>query len=141
LRLQLSQDAEQQFVVWLAVNVVHIHVSDDALLVNDKDGALGMAFRTQDAKSLSDLSVREKIAQEWVCDPAQTVCPCLEARDAVNAETQNLGLHPIEPVECDLVRWNLRRSDRGPGEREKRQHDIALATIVTQSNGLLQMAL
>jgi hypothetical protein len=43
-------------------------------------------------------------------------------------------MHPFEPVECGLVRRDLGRSDRGPGEREKRDDDVSLAAIVTRGN-------
>jgi hypothetical protein len=34
---------------------------------------------------------------------------------AVNANTQDLGIYPLELVQCDLVRGDLRRSYGCPG--------------------------
>ena len=71
--------------------------------------------------------MRVKVAQERISDPAQAFGPGFQAGDTVYAETQHLGLDPIEPVENDLVRWDLAGSYWGPGQWEKNQGDIALS--------------
>jgi hypothetical protein len=43
---QLCQGAEQRVVVGLVVDIVYIHVTDDASLVNDEEGALRETFLT-----------------------------------------------------------------------------------------------
>ena len=113
---------------------MHIHVAEDALLVNHKDRALGRTHGAQNAETLGHPAMRPKVAQEWIRDAAQTVCPRPEAICAVYADTQNLGMHPFEPIEHGLVRRDLSRSDRGPGEREKRDDDVSPPAIVTQGN-------
>ena len=115
-------------------DIVDIHVADDALLVNHKDRALGRTHGAQNAERFGHLAVRPKVAQEWIRDAAQTLCPCPEAVRAVYADTQNLGTHPFEPVKCGLVGRDLGRSDGGPGKGEKRDDDISLPSIVTQGN-------
>ena len=106
-----------------------VNVADDALLVDYKDGALAAPVLAQDAVLLRHGTVGEEIAQERVGYAAQAVRPGFEAGDAVNGETQDLGLHPIEPVEQRLVRRDLRRSDGRPGKGEKCQDDIASAVL------------
>jgi hypothetical protein len=53
---------------------------------------------------------------------------------AVNADTQNLGIYPLEPVESDLVGGDLRRSYGGPGHREEGQDNIFAPKKITQAN-------
>jgi hypothetical protein len=83
----------------LVVDVVYVHVTDNASLVNDKEGTLRETFLTQDTIVLGHLAVWEKVAQERIGNASQAVGPCLEARDTVYADAQDLGLHPLEPVE------------------------------------------
>ena len=84
--------------------------------------------------------MRVKIAQQGVGDTAQAISPGLQAGDAVDADAQNLGMDPFEPVEDRLVRRDLARSYRRPGQGKESQHDIALAVKVAQRNGLPGMA-
>jgi hypothetical protein len=51
----------------------------------------------------------------------------------VNADTQDLGIYPLEPVESDLVRGDLRRSYGGPGQREECQDDVFATQEVAQA--------
>jgi hypothetical protein len=81
-----------------------------------------------------------KIAQKWVGDVPQAFCPGGQARDAVNAETQNLGLDPIEPVKLGLVRWDLAGSYGCPGQWEENQSNIALSQVIVQVDALPQVA-
>ena len=94
---------------------MHVHVLDNALFIDNKDSPLGTAIRAQNAKGLRHLSVGKEVAQKGIGDVSQTLGPGLKAGHTINAETQNLGLKPLEPVQGGLVRGNLTRSDRGPG--------------------------
>jgi hypothetical protein len=134
LWLQLGQGAEEFIIVGLIVNVVNIYIADDTFLVDDKDGAFAAAVLAQDAVRLSDLSVREKVAQEGIADTPQAICPRLETRDTVNADAQNLGVHPLELVEQRLVRRDLARSDRCPGQWEKGEYQVFLTQVIAQTN-------
>lgn len=51
----------------------------------------------------------------------------------IDANTQDLGIYPLEPVQSDLVRGDLRRSDWRPGQREKGQNYVFLAQKVAQA--------
>jgi hypothetical protein len=124
----------------LLVDVVHIGVANEAVLVDDEQGALAVAFRTQDAVFLGGFSMWPKIAQQRVINAPQAVSPGPQAGYAVNAEAQNLGLDPIEPVESGLVGWDLACSNRRPGQGEKGQYDVAYPAIIAQTDGLPQMA-
>jgi hypothetical protein len=52
----------------------------------------------------------------------------------INADTQDLGIYPVEPVESDLVRRDLRRSYRSPGQREEGQDYIFPSQVIAQAN-------
>jgi hypothetical protein len=47
LEVYLADSAAQNFIGRLIINVVHIHVTDDALLIDDKNGALTLAIIAQ----------------------------------------------------------------------------------------------
>jgi hypothetical protein len=65
---------------------------------------------------------------------------CPEEQYAVDADAQNLGMDPIEPVEHCLVRWDLVCSYWCPGQREESQDDIAAPAKIAQLDGLSGMA-
>jgi hypothetical protein len=58
---------------------------------------------------------------------------------AINAYTQNLGVDPFEPLSIDLVRRDLARSYRSPGQGEEDQSDIFPAQIIAQPYSLFQV--
>jgi hypothetical protein len=76
----------------------------------------------------------EKVAQEGIADTSQAIGPGIEAGDTVYAEAQNLGLHPFEPVECDLVGRDLAGSYGRPGQGEKGQDYVTLSAVVAQAD-------
>ncbi len=84
--------------------------------------------------------MRVKITQQGVSDAPQAVCPGFQAGLAVDAQTQDLGLDPIEPVKCSLVRRDLARSDRRPGQWEEGQDQVLFPKIITGTDGLSEMA-
>lgn len=49
---------------------------------------------------------------------------------AIYRDTQDLGIYPLEPIQGDLVRGDLRRSYRRPGEWKERQHNIFLTVKI-----------
>ena len=81
-----------------------------------------------------------KIAEQWVGDAPQTFRPCFQTCGAVDAYAQDLGADPIEPVKINLVGWNLAGSYRRPGKWKKCQYHIAFTDIITQADGLPEMA-
>ena len=46
LLVYFLQNIEQGLIVWQLVDVVHVRVADDAVLVHDKRSPLGVALRT-----------------------------------------------------------------------------------------------
>jgi hypothetical protein len=78
--------------------------------------------------------MRPEIGKQWIGDPAQAFRPGVQAIFTVDADTQDLGIYPVEPVESDLVRRDLRRSYGCPGQREKGQDNIFSPQIVAQAN-------
>lgn len=59
---------------------------------------------------------------------------------AIDTETQDLGLDPIEPLEGGLVGWDLCRSDWRPGQGEERQRHIAGTAEIAQAHPFVQVA-
>ncbi len=112
-------------------NVVNIFVGELAFFIDNKKSTLADAVAVAiGAVLFCDFSLRMKVAQEIVRKSTEALGPGGVARDAVNRYTQDLGIIAFEAFEVGLVRRHLRRSDRRPGQRIKRQHYIVLATEV-----------
>ena len=105
---------------------MHVHVADDAALVDHEDCALRIALAAQHTVELCHLAMRVEVAEKRVGDAPQAFRPCPQAVFAVNTETQDLGLDPFEPGQCGLVRWDSTRSDGGPGQRKEGQDNLCL---------------
>jgi hypothetical protein len=98
LWFKLFQNLEQDVIIGLIVDRMNIDVADDSFFVNHKNGALTGPFWAKDTISSGCLAMRVKVAEQRISDPPQTFSPGRQARYAVNAETQNLGLDPFKPV-------------------------------------------
>lgn len=59
---------------------------------------------------------------------------------AINAYTQNLGVDPFETLQFDLVRRDLARSDRRPGQWEKDQSNIFGPHVIAQAHQFILVA-
>lgn len=140
LAFDTCQHLEQLVVIRLLVQVVHLGKADHAVFVDDKDGALAVTLGPQHAKQVGDLAVRVEIAQQGVGDAAQALRPGCQTRYTVNADTQDLGIYPVEPVERDLVGRDLAGSDRRPGQREERHCDVLLPAVIAQAHRFVQVA-
>jgi hypothetical protein len=71
---------------------VHIHIANDALLVDDEKGTLAVTFRAQHAILLCHRAMRPEVTQQRVSDSAKILRPCLQAGHTVNADSQYLGV-------------------------------------------------
>jgi len=71
---------------------VDIDIADDPVLIDNKDGPLGVAFGGKDAVFLGDCAVRPEIAEQGVVDAAQTVRPGYKTGDVIDADAQDLGI-------------------------------------------------
>ena len=69
-----------------------IDVADDPVLIDNKDGPLGVAFGGKDAVFLGDCAVRPEIAEQRVVDASQAVCPGDETGNVIDADAQDLGI-------------------------------------------------
>jgi hypothetical protein len=78
--------------------------------------------------------MRPEIGQQGIGDPAKAFSPRVQCMLAINRDTQNLGIYPFEPVESDLVRRDLRRSYRGPGNGKKGDDYIFATQKITQAH-------
>jgi hypothetical protein len=76
--------------------------------------------------------VRPEIAQQGIGDTPKAFRPRSQAIGTVYTDAQDLGIDPIEALEIALIRWDLTRSDWGPGQREEGQDDVFSAQIVAQ---------
>ena len=131
--IDLADHASQLQIGRLLIDVMHVHVADDALLVDHEQGAFGGAFRPQYAIHLSDRAMWPKITQERVGDPAKVFCPRRQSGDGVNADTQNLGVQSRETSLLGFVKRDLLRSYRGPGEGVKGEHDVS-STVLAEGD-------
>jgi hypothetical protein len=77
---------------------MHINVTDDAVLIDNKDRPFAVAFAAQDAILLRQRAVRPEIRQQGVRNSPQAFRPGVQAVLAVNADTQDLGIYPLELV-------------------------------------------
>ena len=84
--------------------------------------------------------MRIKVAEQWIGNASQAFRPGGQAGNAVHTKTQNLGLDPFKPVQNGLVRRDLARSDRRPGQWEEGQHDILLVAKIADPDGATEMA-
>lgn len=125
----LADGAAQFIVVWLRGDVVHIDVTDDALFIQDEDGAFGVAFLPQHAELLRHRAVRPKIRKQRVGDAAKVFGPGGEAGDGIHADTQNLGVQSRETGHFGFVKRDLLRSYGRESQREKSEHHILAAVI------------
>jgi hypothetical protein len=58
----------------------------------------------------------------------------VQAIFTVYGDTQDLGINPLEPVQRDLVRGDLRRSYGRPGQGEESYDGIFSAQVIAQAN-------
>ena len=93
LGIDTPQHSEEHIVIRLVVDVMNIHIADDAPLVEHKQGAFRVTIPvSKHIIAPGRLAVGPKIAQERITYPAQAFCPGLQTVDMVNADTQDLGI-------------------------------------------------
>lgn len=110
---------------------MNVHEGELAFLVDDEYRALGNAIaRAIRAEGLGYLAFGMKVAEKIVGNPAEALGPSGVTGNAVNRNAQDLGIILAEAVEIRFVRGYLRRSDRRPGQRVKRDDYIFLATEI-----------
>ncbi len=106
-----------------------IDILDDAFAINDEDGSFAGSVCAQNPIFFSDGSMRPKIAEKRVMNSTQALRPGLEARNVVNADTQNLGIISRELSQAGFVRRDLARSYGCPGHGEKCQNHRFTAQV------------
>ncbi len=129
---------EKDFIAGLIVDIVDVDIADNAILVDDKDGPFSITLMAQDAVLSGDFAVRPEIAQQGIGDAVERFSPGLQAGHVIDADTQNLGIHPGELGQSGLVRRDLRRSDGSPGQGEEGQDD-RLSLKVAERDGFAQL--
>src|ERR1051326_7434462 len=90
--LQLAQNFEHLRVFGRFTDVVHVDVANDALLVDDDDGALATTgFFVVDAVLLRDITFGMEIGQQRIpLDAAEGFGECCVAGNAVYADAHDL---------------------------------------------------
>ncbi len=101
------------------VDVVDLPVLQRSFFVEDEDRPLGIAFRTEHIELSGDFTMRVEVTQERIGNATQVVGPGDEGRDAVDADTQNLGIQSRKTIQLCLVLRDLAASDRRPGQRKE----------------------
>ena len=83
--LQLSQNFQKFFVVWLIRNIVYVLVGELPFFIDDENRSLGNTVRFAiRAESFGDFAFGMKIAEKIVGKTAEALGPCGVARNAVN---------------------------------------------------------
>jgi hypothetical protein len=83
---------KKHLVVRFFSDVVNVDVADDALFIDHENRSFGKPFCPLDPVFAGNLTQGAEIAQERKRDPAETLCPRLEAGDVINADAQDLGI-------------------------------------------------
>jgi len=52
-----------------------IHILDNPIFVNDKNGSFGLAFITENTVLLGNFSMRPEITDQWIGYTANVFCP------------------------------------------------------------------
>ncbi len=115
-----------------------IDIANNPALINDKNRSLAIPLRTSDSIKVGDRGIR-KIAQQRKAYASETFRPSLKTWDVVDTDAQHLSMIPFESSRIGLIGRDLIRSDRGPGKREKGQHDVAFTSERTESNATSQV--
>lgn len=124
IRIHPSNEIEQDPVFGLLVDIMDIDVSDNTLLIQDEDCPFRIPFPAQHTIPFGNFTVWPEITQQRVGDSAQAFCPSIQTRFRVNTDTQDLGIQSREFSFVSLIRRDLTRSYRCPGQREERDHHI-----------------
>ncbi len=101
------------------VDVVDLLKLQRSLFIEDEDRPFGIAFLTEYIELSDDLAMRVKVTEERIGDATQAVGPGDEGRDAVDADTQDLGIQSRKTIQFGLVLRDLTASDWRPGQREE----------------------
>ena len=107
LVVELLQLFKQDRVLGLISDVVDVDVPHDALLVDYEDCTFGDAFLTENVVLESDEAVWPEIAQQRVRNSSERLCPGLVRVGRVDADTQDLGIGPVEFGKIFLIRRYL----------------------------------
>src|SRR5205085_800567 len=131
---KLAQNFENLRVLRCLGDVVHVDIADDALLVDDHDGALADAFVLfPHAVLLRDFSLRMEVGEQRVMvDAAERLGECNVAWNAVYRNAHDLGVIPFKVGDFRLISRHLYGSDRGPVERIENDDDVLLSAHVTE---------
>ena len=101
-------------------------MADRAAGIDEEHGArIHPALVVEDAVGLADRTVRPVIGEEWEWQSAELFRPCLEARDGVGTDLQNLYVLLLELFVVLTEPEDLVLSPAGERERHERDHGLA----------------
>src|SRR5437763_513400 len=111
-----------------------VDVADDALLVDDDDGALADSLVLfPDAVFLRHFALGMEVGEKRIVfDSAEGFCKRYVAGNAVNRYAHDLGIIPFKVGHFGLISRHLHGSDRGPVERVKHEYYVLLAAVVAE---------
>ena len=131
---ELAQDVENLCVLGRLGNVVHVDIADDALLVDDDDGALADPLVLfPDAVFFGDFALGMEIGEKRVVlNPAERFGKRYMTGNTVNRNAHDLGVIPFKVGRFGLISRHLYGSNRGPVEGVKHEDYVLLAALIAE---------
>jgi hypothetical protein len=77
-RITLANFLTQHNIIRLIVDVMNINVTDDAGLVDEVNGAFGVALSAQDAISFRYSAMGPEVAEQGIINSSQAFSPCTQ---------------------------------------------------------------
>src|SRR5688500_10174404 len=105
--LNLSQFVEQYGILGLIADRMDVDIANLPLLIDDKNRSLCEPFRSQHAELQRGVAVGPEVADQRVRNPTERFRPRFDCRNGVDANTQDLGIIPVELWSVLLVRRHL----------------------------------
>ena len=89
------------------IDVVHVYIADDSLLVDDKESSLGDPVRAQDPVFLGHcpmgVKVRKNRKPQFSATHAHLICPSIQGGDVIHSYAQENGVILIEELPGYIV--------------------------------------
>jgi hypothetical protein len=94
----LSQLTKQNFVIRLLIDIMHIHITDDARPIDDEERPLTFTIGAQHTILFCYLPMGPEIRQKRIRNTTKAFRPGVQTIFTVYGDTQDLGIYPLEPV-------------------------------------------
>ena len=84
LSLDFLELFKQNRILRLVADRMDIDISDDPFLIDDEDGTFRKSLCPKDTILQSCQAVRPKVAEQWVGNTPQRLCPCFDCGNRVD---------------------------------------------------------